>query len=112
MGDQPFEERIEHARKLFGKGGQYASMNRIKALEQEKVKDRQHVLDKLKEIEALGGEGLMLRQPKSYVFPIKSRRLVCISRMTQHHSGYMRASGAIHFSKSRSFMLLLVCLEL
>lgn len=65
MGDKPFEERIEFARKLFGKGGKYASMERIKVLEQEKVKDREHVLDKLKEIEELGGEGVMLRMPQS-----------------------------------------------
>jgi DNA ligase-1 len=65
MGDQPFEERIAHARKLFGKGGQYASMNRIKVLDQEVVKDHQHVIDKLKEVETLEGEGLMLRKPKS-----------------------------------------------
>lgn len=67
MGDQPFEERIEFARKMFGKDGQYASMERIKVLPQEEVRDRQHVLDKLKEIESLGGEGAMLRKPKSYV---------------------------------------------
>jgi DNA ligase-1 len=65
MGSKPFEERIAFARKLFGKGGKYASMNKIKVLEQEEVRDRQHVLDKLKEIEGLGGEGVMLRQPKS-----------------------------------------------
>jgi DNA ligase-1 len=68
MGDQPFEERIAHARKLFGKGGAHASLHRIKVVEQEEVKDRQHVLDKLKEVETLGGEGLMLRKPKSYVY--------------------------------------------
>jgi hypothetical protein len=33
------------------------------------VKDREHVLEKLKEIENLGGEGLMLRRAGSYVFP-------------------------------------------
>jgi DNA ligase-1 len=65
MAAEPFEDRIEHARKIFGKGGKYASMNRIKVLEQEEVENRQHVLDKLKEIESLGGEGVMLRKPKS-----------------------------------------------
>jgi hypothetical protein len=42
-------------------------MERIKVLPQEEVRDRQHVLDKLKEIETLGGEGVMLRKPQSYV---------------------------------------------
>jgi len=34
---------------------------------------RQHVLDKLQEIESLGGEGLMLRKPASYVILFISR---------------------------------------
>jgi DNA ligase-1 len=80
MGDKPFEDRIAFAEKIFGKGGEYASMERIKVLPQEEVRDRQHVLDKLKEIETLGGEGVMLRKPQSYVlfslfFCISSERI-------------------------------------
>lgn len=65
MEDKPFEDRIDFARKIFGKGGEYASMERIQVLPQEEVRDRQHVLDKLKEIETVDGEGVMLRKPKS-----------------------------------------------
>lgn len=36
-------------------------------VDHEQVKNRDHVLEKLKEVEELGGEGLMLRKPKSYV---------------------------------------------
>jgi len=49
---------------MFGEGGSHAS-EQISVVPQEIAKDRQHVLDKLKEIENLGGEGLMLRKPES-----------------------------------------------
>ena len=39
-------------------------------VEHELATSRQHVLDKLKEIESLGGEGLMLRKPASYAIPL------------------------------------------
>jgi DNA ligase-1 len=64
-GDEPFEERIDFLKKLFGPGGTYAS-EQVEVVEHEEAKSRQHVLDKLREIEALGGEGLMLRKPASY----------------------------------------------
>ena len=65
-GDEPFEERYSFLQKTFGEGGTHAA-EQIQVVHQELVKDRQHVLDKLKEIENLGGEGLMLRRAKSYV---------------------------------------------
>lgn len=36
-------------------------------VEQTLVRDRDHVLEMLKEVETNGGEGLMLRKPGSYV---------------------------------------------
>ena len=63
-GDDPFEERYEFLQKMFGEGGSHAA-EQISVVPQEIAKDRQHVLDKLKEIENLGGEGLMLRKPES-----------------------------------------------
>jgi DNA ligase-1 len=65
-GDEPFEERYSFLQKTFGEGGTHAA-EQIQVVHQEIVKDRQHVLDKLKEIENLGGEGLMLRKAKSFV---------------------------------------------
>jgi DNA ligase 1 len=50
---------------LFGTGGSHACPE-VVLVKHEKAKNRQHVLDKLKEIETLGGEGLMLRQPGSF----------------------------------------------
>ena len=51
-------------KELFGPEGSHACAE-VVLVEHEKAKDRQHVL---KEIETLGGEGLMLRKPGSFVF--------------------------------------------
>ncbi|KAJ3737293.1 hypothetical protein DFJ43DRAFT_987910 [Lentinula guzmanii] len=65
LSTQPFEARMERLKKLFAPGvGSHAS-DKVLVVEQEKAKSRQHVLDKLKEVESLGGEGLMLRKPGS-----------------------------------------------
>jgi DNA ligase-1 len=55
---------MESLDKLFGPGGSYAS-DIVNVVDQTMATSRQHVLDKLKEIEALGGEGLMLRKAAS-----------------------------------------------
>ncbi|KAJ7176641.1 DNA ligase [Mycena filopes] len=59
-----FEDRVAFLKKLFGPGGKYECPEVI-LVEHEKAKNRKHVLDKLKEIEELGGEGLMLRRAGS-----------------------------------------------
>lgn len=64
MGSEAFEERLEYLKKTFGPGGTYES-DKVVIVKQEKAESRQHVLDKLKEIESLGGEGLMLREAGS-----------------------------------------------
>lgn len=64
LASEPFEKRVEVLEDVFGDNGKHKSA-KIKVLKHEEVKDRQHVLDKLKEIESLGGEGLMLRRPES-----------------------------------------------
>lgn len=64
-GDKPFEERVEILKKIFGPGGSHAS-NKVAVVEHTLAKDKDHVLAKLKEIETLGGEGLMLRKAESY----------------------------------------------
>ncbi|KAG6818130.1 hypothetical protein H0H87_000035 [Tephrocybe sp. NHM501043] len=63
-GHLSFEKRIDFLKELFGPGGKYAS-DLVNIVEHEKAISRKHVLDKLKEIESLGGEGLMLRRPAS-----------------------------------------------
>lgn len=83
-GDDPFEDRIEFLKKLFGKDGSH-SAEQVHVVEHEKVTSKEHVFDKLKEIEGLGGEGLMLRKPESYAFyhlcSIKKPCLFCSGNM-------------------------------
>lgn len=65
IGSQSFESRMDRLKKYFATGtGSHAS-DKVVLVEQVKAKNRQHVIDKLKEIETLGGEGLMLRKPGS-----------------------------------------------
>ncbi|KAK7050452.1 Dna ligase [Favolaschia claudopus] len=59
-----FEDRVKFLQKLFGPGGKY-ECDEVVLVEHEKAKNRKHVLDNLKEIEELGGEGLMLRKAGS-----------------------------------------------
>ncbi|KAL0961041.1 hypothetical protein HGRIS_006031 [Hohenbuehelia grisea] len=59
-----FEDRLDELRKLFGPDGVHKA-DQVEVVEHEIAQDRAHVFDKLKEVEALGGEGLMLRKPKS-----------------------------------------------
>jgi DNA ligase 1 len=58
----PFEERMEflQSNHVLAKGHGYA-----KALSQEKVRSKTHLLDELKRYVAFGAEGLMIRQPGS-----------------------------------------------
>jgi hypothetical protein len=80
-------------KKLFGPGGSHACKE-VVLVEHEKAKSRQHVLDKLKEIETLGGEGLMLRKPESFV-PSLSDPLVQtpgLTRLIREYQGGRSAS--------------------
>lgn len=68
--DLPFEERLSYLEATFGENGTHASKH-VVVVAHDEAKDREHVLEKLKEIEGLGGEGLMLRKPRS---PYEGRR--------------------------------------
>ncbi|KAG6897794.1 hypothetical protein C0992_010870 [Termitomyces sp. T32_za158] len=57
-GHLSFEERIDFLERLFGPDGDYTS-DVVKVVKHEKATSRQHVLDKLREVESLGGEGLI-----------------------------------------------------
>ncbi|KAF8626423.1 hypothetical protein AX15_004885 [Amanita polypyramis BW_CC] len=64
LADKPFEERQEYLQKTFGPGGTHAAPH-VVVVEQIKAKNEEHVLQRLKEVESLGGEGVMLRRPES-----------------------------------------------
>ncbi|KAF9459157.1 hypothetical protein BDZ94DRAFT_1268934 [Collybia nuda] len=94
-GDEPFEERIEFLKKTFGPGGTHTS-EQIEVVSHELAMSRQHVLDKLKEIEGLGGEGLMLRQPGSKYEGRRSNTLLKIKTFYDAEAviiGYMPGKG-------------------
>ena len=55
-----FEERIEHCRDVCSRSGDYASWH-----EHVVCRDVDHLREELARVEALGGEGLMMRRPKS-----------------------------------------------
>ncbi|KAE8226596.1 hypothetical protein CF319_g821 [Tilletia indica] len=83
VGDtNPFEQRLETLKQRFGepqtpsdalsqqKGGG------IVVLKQEKCTSREHLLEELKKVEAVGGEGLMLRKAGSQYEHKRSRTLL------------------------------------
>lgn len=76
-GSKPFEDRIAELKKLFGPGGSH-ECKEVVVVEHEKAEGRDHVLGKLKEIEDLGGEGLMLRKPGSKYEGTRSSSLLKI----------------------------------
>lgn len=98
-GSLPFEKRIEEINALFGEGGSHACPE-VVVVEHETAKSREHVLEKLKEIEGLGGEGLMLRKPQSEYVPSRSSTLLKIktfydaeAKVVGHAPGKARLKG-------------------
>ncbi|KAJ3720399.1 hypothetical protein C8R42DRAFT_86826 [Lentinula raphanica] len=65
LATQPFEARMDRLKKLFAPGIGSHKSDHVVVVKQEIATSKQHVLDKLKEVESLGGEGLMLRKPGS-----------------------------------------------
>ncbi|KAH6908199.1 hypothetical protein BKA70DRAFT_1483664 [Coprinopsis sp. MPI-PUGE-AT-0042] len=59
-----FEKRLENTRGALGEDGSHKS-DHVHIVEHEEARDKDHVLERLKEVEELGGEGLMLRKPGS-----------------------------------------------
>ncbi|GLB34971.1 putative DNA ligase [Lyophyllum shimeji] len=94
-GDSPFETRIDYLKTLFGPGGSHAS-DKVEIVAHEMATSRQHVLDKLKEIESLGGEGLMLRKPGSIYEGRRSATLLKIKTFYDAEAvvtGYVPGKG-------------------
>ena len=65
-GEDTFEDRYKFLEENFGENGTLKA-SQVVVVQHEQATGRDHVLKKLKEIESLGGEGLMLRKPGSYV---------------------------------------------
>jgi DNA ligase-1 len=59
--DAGFEERIAHAKAVL----EVSACKYVRVLEQERCVDHDHLKSELARVEALGGEGLMMRKPGS-----------------------------------------------
>jgi DNA ligase-1 len=64
LATEPFEVRYAALQKRFGPGGTHAQ-EQLVVVAHELARDRAHVLARLREVESLGGEGVMLRRAGS-----------------------------------------------
>ncbi|KAF3927018.1 hypothetical protein ABW21_db0202202 [Orbilia brochopaga] len=78
IGNQRFEDRQTYLRKFLDK----TRIKWVKYVDQTQVKDKDHVLEELDRVTELGGEGLMLREPKSKYIQKRSR--TCLKVKTFH----------------------------
>lgn len=90
--DMPFEERMEFLKALI------PSCNNpyIELVEQKICKGEEHLLDELDRVEELGGEGLMLRKPKSYYENRRSDTLLKVKTFCDAEAvviGYEKGKG-------------------
>jgi DNA ligase-1 len=93
---EPFEKRLEYLAKLdmLGNDGYWS------ILEQIKCKSLEDMLERLSAVEAMGGEGLMLRQPNSMYEAGRSRTLLKVktfkdaeATVTAHEPGKGKHEG-------------------
>jgi len=90
MKDKPFEERMSHLNQLLA-AHPYAVI-----VQQTKCKGTAKLQEELAKVEALGGEGLMLRQPKSLYIGTRSSTLLKIKSFSDDEArviGYTDGKG-------------------
>jgi DNA ligase-1 len=81
-----FERRLEYLRETITK----KQSPFVRVLEQERCRDLDHLQEELARVDALGGEGLMLRQPGSHYEAGRSATLLKIKRF---HDAEARVIG-------------------
>ena len=84
---KPFEERLEAIHDYFDP----KSVKMVTVLEHVKCKGEDHLNAELKKVEARGGEGLMIRKPKS---PYEHRRSECLLKIKTFHDA--EVGGIFH----------------
>jgi len=96
LKNKPFEERLSHLNKIL-KGHPYAS-----AVKQAKCQGNDSIAQELIKVEEAGGEGLMLRQPKSIYVGTRSSTLLKIksfsddeARIIGHTNGKGKFQGML-----------------
>ncbi len=92
-----FEERYEQLRAAVSGGPAY-----LEVLDQIPCRGNEHLLDELKRVEAMGGEGLMLREPGSRYEVGRSMTLLKVKRFLDqeatvmaHHAGKGKHKGKL-----------------
>ncbi len=93
----PFEARLEHCRSLFPTPGEWAEVHA-----HEPCRDVTHLREELARVEALGGEGLMMRKPGSAYVAGRSETLLKVksfhdaeARVIEHSAGTGRHQGRL-----------------
>ena len=93
-----FEQRLAHAKKVLSKAG----APHARALDHVACGGIEHLKSELARVEALGGEGLMLRQPGSKYIPGRSTTLLKVktfhdaeARVTGHAPGSGKHKGRL-----------------
>ncbi|KAI9335718.1 hypothetical protein BDR26DRAFT_912093 [Obelidium mucronatum] len=86
LADLPFETRIEKLKALYpntdsttdsaSSSSTSTKASHVKIVHHEKCKNADHILTALKQVESKGGEGLMLREPKSLYIGKRSTTLL------------------------------------
>ncbi|KAH6891588.1 hypothetical protein BKA70DRAFT_1119873 [Coprinopsis sp. MPI-PUGE-AT-0042] len=90
-----FEKRLEILEEFFGESGSHKS-DHVHIVEHEEARDKDHVLERLKEVEELGGEGLMLRKPGSTYEGTRSSTLLKVKTFYDAEAlvtGYVPGKG-------------------
>ncbi|KAG8794282.1 hypothetical protein FRC17_008315, partial [Serendipita sp. 399] len=93
MGNRPFEERLAFLKTIFGDSDAPTYSNVI-VVEHIKCTGKNHVVERLKELQKKGAEGLMLRQPQSRYESKRSSTLLKVKTfydaealVITHHKG-------------------------
>jgi DNA ligase-1 len=86
--DDVFEQRLEHLRDILSS----SPSDFVRVLEQLRCRDLSHLQEELTRVDALGGEGLMLRQPGSRYEAGRSSTLLKIKRF---HDADARVIGQL-----------------
>ncbi|MCA9720440.1 MAG: DNA ligase, partial [Myxococcales bacterium] len=87
-----FEDRVEHLTDLItGMGARH-----VVAVDHVRCRDHAHLITEFNRVEALGGEGLMLREPRSMYAAGRSRSLLKVKRFHDAEAkvlGYIDGQG-------------------
>ncbi len=89
-----------------GKEAQY-----VKLVKHEKCKGQEHLAEKLKEVEAKGGEGLMLRKPKSLYVGARSTTLLKVKSFFDDEAKVLRVRNQDE-KNPRSIPILFILISL